>query len=285
VKNKQKVWVIGANGFTGRYLVPALEKAAYFVETRIVDIRNALDVERLMLSIAPDYVINLAGISFVPDGGSAEIYAVNTFGPQNILDACLKLPQQPKKIILVSTSHVYGEQTCEIIDESCPVNPVSHYGCSKWAMEQIAKTYNNKLNIVITRPFNYTGKGQAEKFLIPKIVQHFKNKSQVIKLGNIDVWRDFSDVGWIAQVYTALLSDQKAALKIVNLCSGELTSIREIIEILQQIAGHKLKVETDMRFVRSADMVKQCGDNQRLLKYIPELSPIPFHNTLKSMLQ
>ena len=91
MKNKQKVWVIGANGFTGRYLVPALEKAAYFVETRIVDIRNALDVERLMLSIAPDYVINLAGISFVPDGGSAEIYAVNTFGPQNILDACLAM--------------------------------------------------------------------------------------------------------------------------------------------------------------------------------------------------
>jgi len=280
-----KVWVIGASSFTGKYLVPELKSAGYQVNSTRIDITNAQQVEQAMLEIQPEYIINLAAISFVPDGASADIYALNTFGPQNILEACLKLAQKPKKIILASTSHIYGEQASEIIDEGCLANPINHYGCSKWAMEQIAKTYHDKLNITITRPFNYTGKGQADKFLIPKIVQHFKLKSPTIKLGNIDIWRDFSDVRWIAQAYTSLLSEQSPELKIVNLCSGKLTSIREMIEMLQQITGHKLKIETDMRFVRSADMVRQCGDNQRLLKYTLELSPIHFKDTLNWMLQ
>jgi len=265
--------------------MPALKKAAYQVDESIVDIANAQEVERMMLTIQPDYVINLAGISFVPDGGSSEIYAVNTFGPQNILDACLKLKQAPKKIILVSTSHVYGEQGSEIIDENCLANPINHYGCSKWAMEQIAKTYNNKLNIVITRPFNYTGKGQAEKFLIPKIVQHFKQKVSSIQLGNIDIWRDFSDVRWIADAYVALLSEQAESSQIINLCSQQLTSIREIIEYLQKTTAHTINIDVNPEFVRKTDMQRQCGKNKYLLKAYPQLrQPISLNETLQWML-
>ncbi|HIL78911.1 MAG TPA: NAD-dependent epimerase/dehydratase family protein, partial [Methylococcales bacterium] len=220
------------------------------------------------------------------DGGSAEIYAINTFGPQNILDACLKSPQKPKKIILASTSHVYGEQACAIIDESCPVNPMNHYGCSKWAMEQIAKTYSDKLNIIITRPFNYTGTGQADKFLIPKIVQHFKQKAKTLQLGNIDIWRDFSDVRWVVQAYTALLAlPQDQTIKTVNLCSGKLLSIRRIIEALEQVADHKVQIEINPEFVRAADIQRQRGDNSQLYATVKGLqAPIEFEQTLSWML-
>ncbi len=128
-------------------------------------------------AIQPDYIINLAAISFVPDGDDESIYAVNTFGPQNILSACLKLSKPPKNIILASSANIYGLQDKEQVNEDCKPNPVNHYGCSKWSMEQIAQTYSSDLNITITRPFNYTGAGQQSKFIVPKIVEHFKQKS------------------------------------------------------------------------------------------------------------
>ena len=281
-----KVWVIGAASFTGQHLIPALQQANYNVDTSAVDITDLSQLESTLLKIQPDYIINLAGISFVPDGANASIYAVNTFGPQNILTACLKLPRAPKHIVLASSSNVYGIQAAEKLNEACPVNPISHYGCSKWAMEQIAKTYSDKLNITVTRPFNYTGRGQDIKFLVPKIVDHFKRRAGSIKLGNIDIWRDFSDVRWVAQAYTELLSVPNKVLSFVNLCSGRLTSIRDVIALLEDITGHTLKIEIDPQFARPADIKRQCGNNEYLFERVPGLMPAePLSAMLKWMLE
>ncbi len=278
------VWAIGASGFTGRYLIPELKLAGYKVITERVDITSSTAVENTMLKIQPDYIINLAGISFIPDGESTNIYAINTFGPQNILDACLKLKKAPKKIILASSALVYGEQKQEIIDENCIVNPINHYGCSKWAMEQIAKNYQDTLNIIITRPFNYTGIGQDNKFLIPKIVEHFKHKKSVLSLGNIDIWRDFSDVRWVAEAYVQLLKSPNRQ-KPVNICSGRLTSIREIIASLEELTKHRIKIETNPEFIRQSDIKSQKGNNQQLYSLIPALeTPIKLEQTLEWML-
>jgi len=286
VSKIETVWLLGANGFTGKYLDPILQAQGYAVATDRVDITCKVAVQEAMLRIQPEYVINLAGISFVPDDGSANIYAINTLGPQNILEACLKLEQAPKKIILASSSHVYGEQEREVIDESCPVNPLNHYGCSKWAMEQIAKSYQNKLNILITRPFNYTGRGQDEKFLIPKIVGHFQQKKDVISLGNIDIWRDFSDVRWVSQVYSQLLLTQHKSLSVINICSGGLTNIRDIIHSLQQLTGCEMKIEINPDFIRKVEIVRQRGDNQLLSKTIKNMPQvISLQETLSWMLQ
>jgi len=282
-----KVWVIGAASFTGQHLVPALQQANYSVDTSAVDITDLPQLESTLLKIQPDYIINLAAISFVPDGEDESIYAVNTFGPQNILSACLKLSKRPKNIILASSANVYGIQQGDQLDERCVPNPVNHYGCSKWSMEQIAKTYSDRLNITITRPFNYTGKEQNNKFLVPKIVDHFKQKADTLKLGNIDVWRDFSDVRWVAQAYTQLLGRERfnKALDIVNLCSGRLISIRDIIDQLQGLTGHSLTIEADSGLVRNVDITRQSGYNKHLFELTPELSlPIEFKDTLMWML-
>jgi nucleoside-diphosphate-sugar epimerase len=286
MSSSPRVWLIGANSFTGSYLLLGLEKANYNVDTFDVDITDAQQVELAMLRIQPDYIISLAAISFVPDGENESIYAVNTFGPQNILSACLKLSTVPRHIILASSANIYGVQQQEKINEACQPNPINHYGCSKWSMEQIAQTYSEHLNITITRPFNYTGKGQATKFLVPKIVDHFKQKATTLKLGNIDVWRDFSDVRWVAQAYVKLLAAPNQGVNIVNLCSGKLTSIRDIIELLEQITGHSLTIETDSAFVRPSDIKRQCGNNTKLYNTTSNLTqPIDIKETLKWMLQ
>ena len=292
--SQKKVWVIGANSFTGTYLLPMLQRSGYRVDTHTVDITSATEVEEAVLSICPDYIINLAAISFVPAGQNASVYAVNTFGPQYILDACLKLEKPPLKIILASSASVYGVQAEDKISEECQPNPVDHYGCSKWAMEQIARTYRDRLNILITRPFNYTGPGQNEKFLIPKIVQHFKDKAATLHLGNLDVARDFSNVRWIARAYVELLSLKNESLEdkslednavgVVNLCSGAMTSIDGVIEILHKLTGVSLDVESSAGLVRSSDILRQCGSNERLYRMLPLLdSPIDIVQTLQQM--
>ncbi len=69
----------------------------------------------------------------------------------------------------------------------------------------MARTYADRLPIVLTRPFNYTGVGQSESFVVPKLVSHFANRSASVELGNIDVVRDFSDVRAVAEAYVRLL--------------------------------------------------------------------------------
>ena len=284
--SSRKVWLIGADSFTGTHLLPSLERNKYQVDISEVDITDKEQVSEAMFRIEPDYIISLAAISFVPDDGDESIYAVNTFGAQNILAACLKLPKKPKNIILASSANIYGVQKQEQVDENSIPNPVNHYGCSKWSMEQIAQTYSEQLNITITRPFNYTGIGQDSKFLVPKIVEHFIKKTTVLKLGNIDVWRDFSDVRWIIEAYTKLLSRQNQGLTRVNLCSGNLISIREIIDVLQQITDHQITVETDIDLVRKADIHRQCGNNKKLFELLPNLSSvIELKETLKWMVK
>ena len=286
MSNSRKIWLIGADSFTGAHLLPCLEKGNYHVDTEEVDITDVNQVEDRILQIQPDYIINLAAISFVPDGEDESIYAVNTFGPQNILSACLKLSKPPKNIILASSANIYGLQDKEQVNEDCKPNPINHYGCSKWSMEQIAQTYSSDLNITITRPFNYTGVGQQSKFIVPKIVEHFKQKSSTLQLGNIDVWRDFSDVRWIAEAYTKLLSSPIHGLSIVNLCSGNLICIREVIDTLQKITGNKLNIEIDDALVRQADIKRQCGNNNKIFELLPTLSsPIAFKDTLNWMLK
>ena len=278
--------MIGADSFTGTHLLPCLEKGEYHVDTEEVDITDANQVEDRILQIQPDYIINLAAVSFIPDGEDESIYAVNTFGPQNILSACLKLPKPPKNIILASSANIYGLQDKDRVNEGCKPNPVNHYGCSKWSMEQIAQTYSSDLNITITRPFNYTGLGQQSKFIVPKIVEHFKHKSPTLKLGNIDVWRDFSDVRWIAEAYTSLLAMPANGIKRVNLCAGRLIGIQEIIVTLQEITRHKITIETDDGLVRRSDIKRQCGDNKNLFELLPNLTaPIPFKETLNWMVK
>ena len=286
MKHLRKVWLIGAHSFTGTHLIPNLEKDEYHVDTTEVDITDLQQVTQAMLRIEPDYIISLAAISFVPDGGDESIYAVNTFGAQNILAACLKLQKAPKNIILASSANIYGIQAQEQVDENCMPNPINHYGCSKWSMEQIAQTYSEQLNITITRPFNYTGRGQDSRFLVPKIIEHFIDKAPILKLGNIDVSRDFSDVRWISEAYTNLLSIPTKGVTKINLCSGKLISIRKIIALLQEITGHQMGVETDGSLVRKADIQCQYGNNNKLFSVVPNLSSaIEFSETLKWMLQ
>jgi len=265
----KKVLVTGSAGFTGYYVLNELRVHGYQVvepTPKSFDLRDYDSVLTLVKKVKPNYVIHLAALSFVGHDNINEIYETNLLGSINLLRALDEANLNLSKVILASSANIYGNVDIGKISESQPANPANHYGISKYSMEMIANQWKDRLPILITRPFNYTGVGQAEHFLVPKVVKHFQQRATDIELGNIDVYRDFSDVRDIAKWYIDLLGSDDTVLKI-NLCSGNLTSLRNIIDELNDIAGYEINVKVNPSFVRANEIKVLCGDNQ-LLKSI-----------------
>jgi nucleoside-diphosphate-sugar epimerase len=214
--SKKMVLVTGSTSFTGSYVLSELKSKGFsFFDNadESVDLRNYNSVVDLVNKVKPDYVIHLAALSFVGNTNINEIYETNLLGTINLLRALDESGLNLCKVILASSANIYGNVE-GVISESQKPEPVNHYGISKFSMEMAAKQWESKLPLIICRPFNYTGIGQANNFLIPKIIDHFKNKKAIIELGNIDVSRDFSDVRDIARWYVGLLDSNRVNITV-----------------------------------------------------------------------
>ena len=289
----KKVLITGVNGFTGIHLEKYLLKNGYDVYGTVIneprsekyfrcDITKRNEIDAVLLLIKPDYVIHIAAISFVGESDASLIYDINVLGTQNLLQALVDVNIKPKKLIVASSATVYGNQGKEILDESMCPKPVNHYGISKLAMEHIVANYFKYFDIVITRPFNYTGIGQAEHFLIPKIVNHFRDQKKIIELGNLDVKREFNDIGYICDIYDHLLrSDIRS--EVVNIASNRGIKLLDVIEMMNEIAGYKIKVEVNPAFVRKDEIQSLTGSTLKLESFIGCLVQKDFSETLKDM--
>ena len=288
-----KVLITGINGFTGVHLEQYLKNQGLDVYGTVIstptashhlqcDITKKAEVDKVVSTVRPDYVIHIAAISFVGESDASLIYDVNVIGTENLLQSFIDHNINPKKVILASSATVYGNQGKEVLDESmCPA-PVNHYGISKIAMEHMAGTYFDKLNIIVTRPFNYTGIGQASHFLIPKIVDHFKAQKSEIELGNINVAREFNDIRFVVDIYhKLLLCDAKSTT--VNLSSNQPIMLLEVIEIMNKIAGYKILVKVNPAFVRPNEIKSLAGSTAQLENIIPASEPVPLQQTLLTM--
>ena len=288
-----KVLLTGVDGFTGKYVANLLKQQNYQViglvyanptENQVTcDLTDKQAVIKMLDQVRPDYIIHLAAISFVGHKDQSAFYNVNVLGSLNLLEAAYELRLPLKKVILASSANIYGNPpNVEKISEEQPPSPVNHYAMSKLAMEYMAKLWFDRFPIVITRPFNYTGPTQAPNFLIPKIVEHFKQNKKVIELGNIDVSRDFSDVRDIAACYVHLL-DAKIQSEIVNLCSGNVYSLSSIIHKMEEIAGYKIEVKVNPDFVRDNEIKVLGGDNSKLSRITGFKPSIGLDKTLRDM--
>lgn len=290
----KKVLITGINGFTGKYLSDYLSKLKFNVfgisnflndnhnpKTFRCDITNLQEISQIIENVQPQYIIHLAGISFVQHANPEEFYTINVIGTQNLLEACLQSKNSIKKIILASSATVYGNQNEDVLHEEMTPNPNNHYGISKWAMEQISKNYFDRLPIIITRPFNYTAPGQAVHFIIPKIAQAFINKNSEIELGNIDVYREYNSIEFVCHVYHQLLLTHYQS-EIINICSGNTYSIKEIIELFVKYTGHQIEVKKNLKFVRENDIVTLSGNPKKLYSIIQQPSENSINNIIKS---
>lgn len=289
--------VTGGSGFTGRYLIAHLKRQGHRVvalasqpcgadETHAIDLNDSAALISLIKQLAPQQVYHLAALSFVGHPSPLDFYRVNVLGTETLLDALSQLAVPPR-VLIASSANVYGANAQAVIDENVPPAPVNHYANSKLAMEHTVRTYATRMPMMIARPFNYTGPGQAAHFLVPKIVQHIKQRAPRIELGNINVSRDFSDVRDVVAIYSQLLNhwpDQAASGSVVNVGSGEAVSLKALINTLEQVAGHPIEVSVNPAFVRSNEIHELKACTKRLNIWVPDMPRYSLNDTLAAML-
>jgi GDP-6-deoxy-D-talose 4-dehydrogenase len=295
---KGRVLVTGRHGFTGYYVANVLASAGWQVWggcshptqemdsfDRVADLTDATSVVQMVNDVRPDAVVHLAGIAFVGHGCVDDFYHVNLLGTRNLLNALSKGGHGKSGVVLASSANVYGNALVSPISENTPPAPANDYAVSKLAMEYVAKLFANQLPVVITRPFNYTGIGQDPKFLVPKIVSHFRSRAPRIELGNLDVARDFSDVRDVAAVYAALLDGRQFSGETMNICSGRAITLGEIIDMCRSITGHYIEVAVNPEFVRADEIKALHGDPSRVEKMLGGLHRHQLEDTLRWMLE
>ncbi|WP_211460701.1 GDP-mannose 4,6-dehydratase [Collimonas silvisoli] len=279
-----RILLTGADGFTGRHFADSAKAAGHALIAVNSDLKDREGLKQEILKAEPDAVVHLAAISFVGHADVSAFYDVNVIGTLNLLDGLTALPQIPRKILLASSANVYGN--CEqspISEEQAPA-PVNHYAMSKLAMEYMARNYLDRLPLFFVRPFNYTGLGQTESFLIPKLVAHFARQAAFVELGNLDVEREFNDARFVCDAYLKLL-EKGVSGEIYNVCSGKPVTLKSVIELLRKISGHELEVKVNPDFVRANEVHRLCGVPTKLEKCIGALSHPSLEDTLQWMLR
>jgi len=296
VASPSRVLVTGAGGFTGRHLCALLRAQGHEVVeltehapagpheiraelTDLAQVRDAVSIAR------PERVVHLAAIAFPGHADAAAIYEVNVVGTLHLLQALSEAGTGTGGVLLPSTATVYAGDASAALTEDSPLAPASHYAVSKLAMENMARLFADRLPIVVVRPFNYTGPGQREPYLVPKIVRHFAQRAAVIELGNIDSERDFLDVRTVVDAYARLLSTGAAHGGTFNLCSGAGTSVRSMIGKLEALTGHAIEVRVNPAFVRPNEPRRIVGSADRLRGAIGDLLAVPLERTLGDMLE
>ena len=296
----KRVLVTGSLGFTGHYIVEALQQQGALVSgcghatTKLdnalpypyfsMDLTDVWSVKTVVDTVKPHIVVHLAAISFVGHADAAAFYQVNLLGTYYLLSALYESDTEVEKVLIASSANVYGNANADCINEQQPYQPENDYAVSKVAMEQMVKLWFPRLPIVITRPFNYTGVGQAEHFLIPKIVSHFRNRAERIRLGNLDVSRDYSDVRSLTEAYLGLLQKPINSV-VVNICSGKPWRLDQVMSLCETITGHQILIDQDPSLMRSNEIKNLCGDATLLSHLLSEeWTSIPFDKTLAWML-
>jgi GDP-6-deoxy-D-talose 4-dehydrogenase len=293
--------VTGAAGFTGRYLVSLLAKLGHEVHgvvhhvpeepidsisaVHVADLASQQAIARVVDEVRPHHVVHLAGIAFVAHGDIAEMYRANVVGARQLLHSLAALSEPPRSVVMASSANVYGNARAGILDESMLPSPVNDYGVSKVASEYVAKLYRDQLPIIVTRPFNYTGRGQSTSFVIPKIIEHARRRQTTIELGSLDVERDFSDVRTVVEVYARLLDAPAAIGQTFNICSGIAVSLGEVLERVTRLSGHRFEVRVNPDLVRANEVRTLLGSSANLTAAIGPLQPIPLDQTLAWMLE
>ena len=295
-QNSKRALITGIRGFTGRYLAAELEQNGYEVfglgQTgtegplfRQVDLDDTDGLRNVVEEVQPDFVVHLAALAFVGHGNADDFYRVNLVGTRHLLEALAQSSCRPMNVLLSSSANVYGNAAAGLLDEDTPPFPVNDYAVSKLAMEYMAKLWADRLRITVVRPFNYTGVGQDETFLLPKIVAHFRRKAGRIELGNLDVSRDFSDVRTVVHLYRRLIENPGAVGSVYNVSSRKTYTLREVVSICEELTGHSIRTEVNPAFVRANEVRTLYGENSRLRTLLGEWKAIELRDTLDWMLR
>jgi GDP-4-dehydro-6-deoxy-D-mannose reductase len=298
-----RVYVTGAIGFVGGWMVAELEAAGHEVIPAPgpdrLDITDREGLTRWLSSAGlPDGVIHLAGMAFAPDAARSpsEAFRVNVAGTIALFESLRALGVKPC-VVVSGSSDVYGNPRPGDLPlrEDAPLSPQLPYAVSKAAQEAAAVEagLRHGFRVAVTRSFNHAGPGQRPVFVVPAMARRVlalrEGRTQSIPAGNIDVRRDLSDVRDVARAYRLLLEGLAAgrlgqAPAVVNVASGQSVSIRWVIERLCELAGIQPMIDVDAALVRPNDPPELRGDASLLAQLTGWQPSIPLERTLADVL-
>jgi GDP-4-dehydro-6-deoxy-D-mannose reductase len=221
----------------------------------------------------PDWVIHLAGIAFPPDAAANPVRAfeANAVGALRLLSVVAAGPRaRERRVLVVGSAEQYGAHPPDAnpLHESAPLLPISTYGATKAAQEMVALQYARagSLQVICTRSFNHSGKGQPPTYLLPALVERTRalpKHGGSLRMGNDTPVRDFLHVADVVRAYILLL-ERGSAGEVYNVASGEGTSIRTLAERVLKRAGVTADIVNDPALMRPADNPILVGDSSRL---------------------
>ncbi|MBD5336491.1 MAG: SDR family NAD(P)-dependent oxidoreductase [Bacteroides sp.] len=296
----KKIVVTGADGFIGSHLTEALLAEGYEVkalaqynsfnnwghleglrhenlEVVTGDVRDAAFCRHLLKGA--DTVMHLAALIAIPYSYVApESYVdTNVKGTLNICQAALDLGLE--RVLVTSTSEVYGTAQYVPIDEKHPRQPQSPYSASKIGADAIAKSFHNAfgLPLTIVRPFNTYGPRQSARAFIPTVITQIANGARQIKVGDLSPTRDFNFVTDTAAGFIAIAKSDEAVGRELNIATGTEVSMRDTLETVAQVMGAEVEFTVDPERLRpsKSEVFRLCGDStelRRLTGWAPKVT-------------
>jgi len=285
----ERVLITGADGFIGSHLtemllergcqVRALSQYNSFnnwgwledikspnLEVVTGDVRDPHYCKEITENI--DKIFHLAALIAIPYSYVAPDSYVDTNikGTLNICEAAKD--NNVKRLLVTSTSEVYGTAQYVPIDEKHPKQPQSPYSATKIGADAIAMSFYNAfcLPITIVRPFNTYGPRQSARAIIPTIITQIANGKKEIKLGDLRPTRDFNFVKDTCEGFIELSDCDKASGQEVNVCSGREISMRDLLELIAKLMHSDVKFIEDEQRLRPAnsEVFRLLGDNRKI---------------------
>lgn len=299
-----RVLIFGAGGFVGSYLCKEFLNNGYKVsgtdkgegsalpsevDFYRTDLMQANEVEKLIGQIQPDIIVNLAAISSV--GASWNMpqttMAINVIGALNIMEAARKSEKKPR-ILFVGSSEEYVISE-NPLDENTQLNANNPYGISKVTQEQFAKLYREQygLKIYCVRPFNHTGIGQRDSFVLPIFCKQVaeidkSGKDGKIQVGNLKVKRDFSHVKDVVRAYRMIVESDNCN-QIYNVGSGNAYSLEDMLTYIIGLSNQHIEIEVDQNRIRPTDQPVICCDRSLIGKELGWEPQYNVYDALKEM--
>lgn len=287
-----RILLTGAAGFVGPHLLGALdtmeprpELFAWYLggehpsgtdaSWSQVDILDPESVQASLRAIRPSHLVHLAAISNVAESfaNPRATWQVNVIGTLNVLES-VKRESPETRVLLVSSSEVYGQSFSRGIplNEHAETRPMNPYAASKLAAEVLTGPYCQRgMRLLIARPFNHIGPGQAAGFAIPSFANQLAEislgrRKPHISVGNLEAQRDFLHVADVVGAYRALLIafDDLPTGSVFNVCSGMPRRVREVLDELIAISGLSVKITQNPGRMRPTDIPAAIGDASRL---------------------
>ncbi len=302
------ILITGATGFVGGHLREFLksrestvwgtaypEKPQELTEEKIfhLDIRSERDVFACVKKARPDWVVHLAAISNVRHSWEKrkETLETNLLGTSNLFEAIRRFAPRAR-VLFVSSSDVYGTRLSSKnpCSEETKVHAMNPYAFTKLSGEILSEFYTRieNLDIVITRPFPHTGPGQSADFVCSdwalQIARIEKGDGKYeIRVGDISVERDYTDVRDVVKAYVLLLEKGKRG-EIYNICSGKTYSLQRILHLLLSFSSQHIEIVVDSQKIRKTEIPVLVGDNSKMKSELSWEPTIPIEQSLRELL-